>query len=317
MKLVDVCRTRWVECIDGLDTFQLLIVPVFYTLRELKQNSNGEYSPSLSSDASEMLDLLEKFEFVVALVICRNVLDSTLGVTQLLQGKSIDIMDEFQDKWYDEALSLAKQLNIDERKPRTVGKQTTCANTPYKTVSEHYKRTFTIPLIDLLNSALQARFDTQSVIVYNGLCIVPSKMISLLSNGVDWKEKFKIAATFYRDDLPNPLALDSEILLWQTYWEDYEGPLPDSLSSTLKALKFEGFENIKVILRILATLSITSCECERSISVLRELKNYKRSTMVSDRLNGLAMMRIHQEIVPSTSDIINKFAEDNRRLKFL
>lgn len=128
-------------------------------------------------------------------------------------------------------------------------------------------------------------------------------------------DKFKIA-NFYRDDLPNPLALDSEILVWETYWRYYEGSIPDTISSTLKSLSFEGFENIKVILRILGTLPITSCECERSISVLRELKNYKRSTMVSERLNGLAMMRIHQEIIPDTSEIIDKFAVDNRRLKF-
>ena len=43
-----------------------------------------------------------------------------------------------------------------------------------------------------------------------------------------------------------------------------------------------GFENIKVILRILGTLPITSCECERSISTLRNLKNYQRSTMVEE-----------------------------------
>lgn len=336
-KLIDVCRTRWVERIDGLDTFQQLLIPVFKTLREMKKNVDKDHSLNVSSDASELLDLLEKFDFVVALVICRNVFDSTIGVTQLLQGKSIDIMDglhlitslktfvvnvrnsidKYHDTWYEESLALARELDIDEAKPRTVGRQTTRANVPYKTTSEYYKRIFSIPLVDHLNSALKARFNTDSVNVYNGLSIVPYKMISLLNNGMNWKEKFKVVSNFYHDDLPNPLALDSEILLWETYWVDYEGTIPDSISATLKALKFEGFENIKIILRILGTLTITSCECERSFSVLRELKNYKRSTMVSERLNGLAMMRVHQEIVPETSEVIDRFAMDNTRLKFV
>ena len=96
----------------------------------------------------------------------------------------------------------------------------------------------------------------------------------------------------------------------QTYWETFKGTLPDNLATTLKSVSFEGF------LRILGTLPITSCECEKSISALRTLKDYKRSTMVEERLNGLALMQIHQKISPSFKKIINKFAEGNTRLKF-
>ena len=109
---------------------------------------------------------------------------------------------------------------------------------------------------------------------------------------------------FYHDDLPNPMALDAEfhyglptayaeLSLWTTYClpTTYDGTIPHNIASTLKAVCFDGFENIKVILRILGTLPITSCECERSISSLRLLKDYKRSTMVDERLNGLALMK--------------------------
>ena len=116
--------------------------------------------------------------------------------------------------------------------------------------------------------------------------------------------------------MPYPLALDAELSLWTTYWETYRGLLPDNIATTLKAINFDGFENIKVILRILATLPITSCECERTISALRTLKNYQRSTMVEERLNGLALMQIHQEIVPDIEKVIDKFAVGNTRLKF-
>jgi hypothetical protein len=38
--------------------------------------------------------------------------------------------------------------------------------------------------------------------------------------------------------------------------------------------------------------------------------------MVEDRLNGLALMKIHQEIVPDVEKVIDKFAFGNMRLKF-
>jgi hypothetical protein len=96
-------------------------------------------------------------------------------------------------------------------------------------------------------------------------------MLSLTRKGIDWKNQFKTVADFYIDDLPNPLALDAELMSWSTYWETHEGPHPDNFASTLKSVSFAGFKNIKVILRILGTLPITLCVCERSISALRTL----------------------------------------------
>lgn len=37
--------------------------------------------------------------------------------------------------------------------------------------------------------------------------------------------------------------------------------------------------------------------------------------MVETRLNGLALMQIHQEIEPDVQDVINKFSFGNRRLE--
>ena len=92
-KLVDVCRTWWVEHIQGMDTFQELFIPLFYLLEDMANNIEGKFNPSLSSDALFHLRQISTFEFVIVFVITRNVLDTTLAVTQLLQGKSIDIMD--------------------------------------------------------------------------------------------------------------------------------------------------------------------------------------------------------------------------------
>ena len=331
-KLLSVCKTRWVERVDGLDTFQELFVPVVQTLDDLASNAK----PSLSTDASSLLTHISRFDFIASLVITRNILDTTLPVTQLLQGKSIDVMDgvhlitslkndvtrmrnsidRFHDIWYKEALNLAQEISVLEWMPRTVGRKITRSNHPAQSISDYYKLTITIPLIDHLYTSLEARFDLNSIRIYKGLSIVPVKMMNLTMKGIDWKEKFRAVSNFYEDDLPNPLALDAELRLWQTYWKAHQGSLPDNIVTTLKCVNFQGFENIKVILRILGTLPITSCECERSISALRTLKTYQCSTMVEERLNGLALMKIHHEIVPDEEKVIDKFAVGNTRLKF-
>ena len=104
--------------------------------------------------------------------------------------------------------------------------------------------------------------------------------------------------------------------LWDTYWLESKDRLPDNVSSTLKHIPFNGFNNIKVSLRILGTFSVTTCTCERSFSAMRRLKTYTRSTMVSERLNGIALMHVHQEIVPDIEKVIDLFSTKSERLSF-
>ena len=71
------------------------------------------------------------------------------------------------------------------------------------------------------------------------------KMFSIMKEGGDWKAKFKTVADFYADDLPNRLSLDAELLLWRMFWEQHAGPHPSNIATTLKAIKFDGFEKYK------------------------------------------------------------------------
>lgn len=74
------------------------------------------------------------------------------------------------------------------------------------------------------------------------------------------------------------------------------------------------FPNIYNILYASATLTVTTCTPERSFSTLRRLKDYLRNTMNENRLNGLAQMNIHREIKIDIEQVINKFADKNRKI---
>ena len=76
--------------------------------------------------------------------------------------------------------------------------------------------------------------------------------------------------------------LDSEINLWRSYWKCYNGDIPDEMRTTMKTISFPGFKNIQMAIKILATMPVTSCSCEKSFSAIRRLKNYTRSTMTKD-----------------------------------
>ena len=128
------------------------------------------------------------------MVITRNIFDLTLPVTQLLQAKTnyvmvgIDLIQAlknlgvtirnqiefYHDQWYQQAISLAAKIDVQESMPRTISKQTTRDNPPATNASEYFKRVITIPVINNLNADLTARFNFSNVNAYNGLSIVPA-----------------------------------------------------------------------------------------------------------------------------------------------
>ena len=141
----------------------------------------------------------------------------------------------------------------------------------------------TIPLLDHLTVEIERRFDYGSDSVYSSLVIIPTKMVSLVYKYVNWREKFSLFADLFKDEFPCPKALEAELDLWETYWLESKYCLPDNISSTLKRIPFNGFNNIKVSLRILGTSPVTTCTCERSFSTMRRLGTYTRSAMVSEK----------------------------------
>ena len=84
--------------------------------------------------------------------------------------------------------------------------------------------------------------------------------------------------------------------------------LPDTPSKSLEHDNESMFPNIHMLLRLICTLPVTSTECECSISVLRHLKMYLRSTMGQERMTGLALMHIKSGMELNLDNIINIFA---------
>ena len=111
-------------------------------------------------------------------------------------------------------------------------------------------------------------------------------------------------------------SLKAEMDIWEMYWlQKFSGKLPGYISTTLKetVMMKTTFPNIYKALCILGTIPITSCQCERSVSVLRRLKTYMRGTMAQERLNGLAALSVHRNMNISENEIIDKFARMHPR----
>ena len=86
----------------------------------------------------------------------------------------------------------------------------------------------------------------------------------------------------------------TEYHTWVRKWKLHGSELPMKLVDALQACDHTSFPNIRVLLQLSLTFSITSCESERSFSQLKLIKTAYRSTMTADRLSGMALMKINR-----------------------
>lgn len=94
-------------------------------------------------------------------------------------------------------------------------------------------------------------------------------------------------------------------------------PLPSNNMTNMELFTFlhvkklaEMYPNMWVALRISATLPVTVAATERSFSKLKLIKTYLRSTMMQERLSGLAIISINHVVSNQLSydDVVDDFA---------
>ena len=204
--------------------------------------------------------------------------------------------------------------------PRKCVRQTHRSNVPAETPSVYYRRSISIPLLDHLLSEMDVRFTTHHQTALYGMCLVPSVLITI--GFEEAKAKVTDLAEMYKEDLPPQgiIQLQGEFHCWYVKWrkqhESYgQACLPTTLRLALPHATAM-FPSINVLLRILCTLPVTSCSSERSFSGLKRIKTTLRSNMGNQRLTGLSLLHLHQDIPVDTSVVVDDFSRQYpRRMK--
>ena len=165
---------------------------------------------------------------------------------------------------------------------------------------EYYKVALTIPFVDHIIQQLKDRFS--NLPLYEGFSIMPEYIFTdeaKVKNGdqlSNWKIKFRKFLKPYVQGIPAMSNLYAQLDMWEIHWKKYEGKFPTNLSDLIKMTDKTIFPTIHEALRILATIPVTSCTCERSISGLRRLKTWLRNRLSEERLNSLSLLMFNRDI---------------------
>ncbi|KAK2871049.1 hypothetical protein Q8A67_023576 [Cirrhinus molitorella] len=235
-----------------------ILKDIIFCLNEIKENQDNKAN---TTQAQSFLSAIQNFDFILTVVIMKNILSLTKSISLSLQGNSYDAyqavnrlsdllpslnemknsIDSHHQNWFQEAVVLASKHVPSLQPPLNV----------------HYRE-------DISKGAIEhciAEIEGLSKDVLSALSCL--QVVPYVMSKVEGCCKDTEFVKVFQDVLPDPNSFQDELQRWRDRWQDSMAShqhLPDTVLATLKTSDIELFPNISTILRLLAVLPISSTQ---------------------------------------------------------
>lgn len=301
------CPTRWTVRVKSLKTFRDNYASLMDFFNDIADDPTS--LPAHTSTACGFLRKLELFSFYFYLNILINIFEETEIVNTNLQAKNLHINesndlistlcaslivsrneDTFNGIW-STIIQKSKKLELEEPsipRIRKMPRRYESQSTPHDfEIPEFYRKQY-YEIIDQTVSSINERFDSDTMQLLN-------KMENFIINGGPVDD----ISSFYSLDFDSERLVLHRNMLYDIM--KTQKKTPKTVQNVVDFFKSKP-ENITLfpelikLMKLVLTIPVSTCTCERSFSALRRLKTYLRSTLCSLRLNNLAVMHIHKDI---------------------
>uniref|UniRef100_A0A2I3HHV0 THAP-type domain-containing protein n=1 Tax=Nomascus leucogenys TaxID=61853 RepID=A0A2I3HHV0_NOMLE len=300
-ELKEICHSQWTGRHDAFEILVELLQALVLGLDGINNDTNIRWNNCIAGRAFVLCSSVTDFDFIVTIVVLKNVLSFTRAFGKNLQGQTSDVLfaagsltvlhllkevmeniEVYHEFWFEEATNLVTKLDIQMKLP---GKFHSAhqGNLESQLASEsYYKDTLSVPTVEHIIQEVKDIFLEQHLKALKCLSLVPSVMGQLKFNMSEEHH-----ADMYRSDLPNPDTLSAKLHCWRIKWKhggnDIELPSTIYEAPHLPDIKF--FPNVYALLKVLCFLP-----------VMKRLKAYLRNTLTDQSSSNLALLNMNCDI---------------------
>lgn len=322
-----LCPTRWTMRASSLNQ----ILKNYSSLVEFFQLFSESDTSDAAAKCSGYLEQMTNFKTFWFLSLYSLVMSPVEEVNSQIQSKHIGVaevksklgflydviennrndFEQFWGKCMNEKPSFVDEpiLPRQRRIPKKLENVESSAAYIHSSPKEYFKQVY-IEACDTVLMCVRERFQSSGL---NLVSAVEEECISAMNSG---SNEVKNIQEFFCSDLDH-----TRLLLHLTMLNDVAKQRNVSLSSMNDVKKFivedKGVKDllpeVTRCLKLLRTVPVTTATAERSFSSLRRLKSYLRSTMGQERLNYVAILNCHQEVLDRLDirPLVNEFVNKN------
>ena len=342
MTVKSLCNTRWESRIKSVHAIRYQAPELRKALLELKRTSTDD--AKTKSDAKSLASALEKFEFLLGMVIWHDILFTVNMVSKKLQSKfvcidvtlkqiegAISYFKKYRNDGFATSLDIARSIAIDMGvQPLFPVKRRITRKRQFDEISgndennqneetqasevESFRVKYFLVMIDVAIASLTTRFEELKTFGSIFGFLFNSKELKSLGDN-----DLRRCCTNFVNKFTHGKSADVDLDDFVSELKVLQMTLPNTFMSADQIFEFvraaDCYPNVSIAYRILLTVPVTVASAERSFSKLKLLKNYLRSTMSQERLNGLAMCCIEKNMLDSIDldTLIDDFASKNAR----
>jgi hypothetical protein len=289
---------------------------IISALKELERSATDDHDSKTVSNAQSLVLALEKFEFIVGMVIWDDILFTINMVSKKLQSMCLDTtlkqiegvityFQKYREDGFDASIvtakSIASSMGIEPRFP-----------TKRQSKRKKYFDEQNDETEELQHSAIESlKYEYFNVIVDHAIASLTSrfeklkefeKIFGFLFNSENLKSlddnDLRKCCTTFVETFSHDNNSDVELDDFFSKLKVLRSSLPEELMSAVEILHFvkaaDCYPNFSIAYRVVLTIPVTVASAERSFSKLELLRNYLRSTISQERLNGLATCTIEK-----------------------
>ena len=319
-QLIKLCPTRWVESHAAFIRFLELLQPIIMTLDILAEDAG---SAETRSNAMCYSSMIRQFPFLISLHILSNLSCQMKHVSEGLQATQMDLDKCFKNvqslkielenmradssvfnKIFTEAEATAVALGTNVQLPRRVNST--------QPVKEYYRDNYFNKLFSNVLQELDIRFSKHHSDIFQLQKLLPGRASSDEADRL--AETFLVAYGQYVE--VSEQELSAEIARWLRSWSSIpSSDYPKTVLDAVDQCDSTFYPEVNKLIRILATLPVTTASAERSFSMMRRVKNYLRSTMSDERFTALSLINLHRDMDISIPEIFKTFDKNRRANK--
>ncbi|XP_051542358.1 uncharacterized protein LOC127433990 isoform X2 [Myxocyprinus asiaticus] len=297
--------SSWLEKHDSYEVFAQILEPLAECLENIYNGTPQKWSLAVANRAKRLLQLIQDFDFIVAIVALKNASSFTRELSAALQKDHFSAASQlsqisgivatlnrvktnikvFHQNWFDEACAFAQNLGVQVKVPDSV----TVPRDSLLKPGTYYKDATSVPLVDHLINMVKDYFSDDHKEALNLLSLVPS---SVTMSYVF--ETLKSKPPLYVSDLPDPDNFFTELSCWKVKWKTkvISVNIPETIFETLRLPLMQYFVNINTLLKIMCVLPSTALEYCGNVKRHAMYQDYLSNTSPKDRSPWLAMLQM-------------------------
>ncbi|XP_074527524.1 THAP domain containing 12a [Halichoeres trimaculatus] len=310
-ELKEMCKTNWTKRNDAFEVAAEILEPLLLCVDSVHDNEDMRWSDQVTQDALEISKALTDFEFIMALVVLKNILTLTRAFGNNVQGKAIeahfastsstavlhslkevsDNIDVYHEFWHDEAVNLAAAMEIPVKIPRLYLRkhQLEAGSIPSES---YYKEHLSVPVVNHVITELNELFSEDHLKALRCLSLVPAVIEQHKST-----EPEEECVQAFKNDIPNAGSLSAELHCWWVKWskKGKGETVPASLCEALQLADVKFFPNMLAIMRLIGVLPTVALEDDDD-KAYKRFQMYVENTPERLKSKSLALLNMNYDV---------------------